>query len=82
MTFRKGEHAMCTLDAIKMRRLLRWTHELLVYRPEDMFDAKLYPFECNPTDELLSLKRHIREVIEETNNYSELDEMEKRSSEV
>ena len=75
---------MCTLDAIKMRRLLRWAHELLADRPEDMyvpdvFNDQPYVF---PTDELLSLKKHIKEVIEETNNYSELDEMEKRSGEV
>ena len=55
------------MKPMTMLTLLRWMHELLVDRPEDMYDAELgsRDAELNPTDELRSLTGAIGRLIDE-----------------
>ena len=55
------------MKPMTMLTLLRWMHELLVYRPEDMYeyDPSFGRGELNPTDELRSVTGAIGRLIDE-----------------
>jgi hypothetical protein len=68
------------MKPMTMLTLLRWTHELLVDRPEDMYVLK-YDEDYDehykmPSDELLSLKAAIGRLIDEADKPKGLEEVD------